>query len=126
MSNICCKCLHGDNCVMLAMNNGIEVMTCESFLTKDNVMNDIETLEKMRDQEMAKEILLSVTNGFNKWLKDMEEKYKLDDKYDIHDAAKQKDILSMAEEFNKWLEDMSERYSLDKDDIQAYIKLFLM
>ena len=50
----------------------------------------------------------------------------MDDKYDIHDAAKQKDMLSMAEEFNKWLEDMSERYSLDKDDIQAYIKLFLM
>jgi hypothetical protein len=77
MSNICCKCLHGDNCAILAMNNGIEVMKCESFLMKDKnregyqkiydyTMNDIETLDKMRDQEMAKEILLSVTKGFNK------------------------------------------------------------
>jgi hypothetical protein len=50
----------------------------------------------------------------------------MDNKYDIHDEVGQKDILCIAEEFNKWLDDMYERYSLDKDDIRAYIKLFLM
>lgn len=85
----------------------------------------------MTNQEMSEKILLCATEGFSKWLEDMDEKYKSDGKrdieyYDINDVIKQKDILIIAEEFNKWLNDMSEKYKMDKDDIQEFVKQFLM